>query len=643
MGKTRLAIAAAEQQLLSLTTSNGKDEYQFPDGVFFVPLAPLDRTEAVIPAIGKALGFQFLEGVDPKKQILNYFRRKRMLLLLDNFEHLMDGAPLLTEIVQAARDVKFLVTSRVKLNLQSEVPYILRGMRFPEEQDQIVEEPFSAVELFLKRTSRIQHDFFPGDEEMMSIGRICRLVEGMPLGVELAASWMEVLSPGEIASEIQRSLDFLQVEVGDVPDRHQSIRAVFDYTWHMLSEEERDVLKKISVFRGGFTTDAAREVAGASNQQLLALVNKSLLQRGSKQRFEIHSLLRKYVEEILNQNQVEKERVSDLHCEYFAQFLSEREDAIEGGDNRESVAEMDNTRIGWKWAVRHKKIPELRKQMQSFSSLYEIQGWYTEGEEVFTWAMDMLSKDGLEGERGIVFGQILGYLGSFRCRMGKYDNGMNLFRQSRDILRRLEAKSELAVCDVAFQFADNVSRQYTEEVRKNLLESLEYYEDMDISWQKAHVLLSLGNIGGDNKGNDGEYYYRRGLQIGEEINSHRIIGWAFSGLGFIAKIQGDLETTRVHWEKSLAHARAMKYKPLIGWQLNALGDVLIHLSKYEEARKHFLEAKLIYENMAVDILLGWSLNGLGNVALEVGELRKWTRRGAGFIGHWISGSGTVMK
>ena len=177
---------------------------------------------------------------------------------MDNFEHLKKGAALLTDIVQAAPDVKILVTTRERLNLRSEVPYILRGMRFPEE-DQIsfADEPFSAVELFLQSTRRIHPNFSPNDEEMKSIGRICRLVEGMPLGVELASSWMEVLSPGEIASEIQRSLDFLEAEVGDAPERHQSIRAVFDYTWRRLSREEKEILKKISVFRGGFTTEAA--------------------------------------------------------------------------------------------------------------------------------------------------------------------------------------------------------------------------------------------------------------------------------------------------------------------------------------------------------------------------------------------------
>jgi predicted ATPase/class 3 adenylate cyclase len=433
MGKTRLAIAAGEEHLHTVTSSNGKLESRFPNGVFFVPLAPLETTDAIIPAIGKVMGFQFYQGVEPKEQILNYLSRKQMLLLMDNFEHLTSGATLLTDIVQAAPGVKILVTSREKLNLRSEVPFILRGMRFPEEEDVgVTDEPFSAVELFLERTRRIQPDFVSKEDEMKSIGHICRLVEGMPLGVELAASWMEMLSPGEIASEIQRSLDFLEAEMQDAPERHQSIRAVFDYTWSMLSEREQDVLKKISIFRGGFTTEAAREVVGASNRQLLNLVNKSILQRSSGDRLGIHELLRQYGAEKLDHNRAEKEKVRDLHCEYFADFLHEREAGINNGDNREALVEMDNIRTAWKWAVQQGKLLELKKQLESFNSLYVFQGLYSEGEELFRWAEEMLATDQPKGERGIVYGQILGYLGSFRCQIGKYIEGMNLLRQNRN-------------------------------------------------------------------------------------------------------------------------------------------------------------------------------------------------------------------
>jgi class 3 adenylate cyclase len=184
MGKTRIAIAAAEQQLHAVTSSNGMEEPRFPDGVFFVRLAPVEVTEAVIPTIAEATGFQFYEGVEPEKEILDFFRQKRLLLLIDNFDHLIESAILLTEIVQAAPNVLILVTSREKLNLRGEVIYPLSGMRFPEEEEsRLTDMPFTAIELFLQLTKRMIPDFEPTKDDLNSIGRICRLVEGMPLGI----------------------------------------------------------------------------------------------------------------------------------------------------------------------------------------------------------------------------------------------------------------------------------------------------------------------------------------------------------------------------------------------------------------------------------------------------------------------------
>jgi predicted ATPase len=384
MGKTRLAIAAAEQQLHALISSNGKEEPRFPDGVFFVRLAPLDVTEAIIPAIAEATGFQFYEEVDSKKQLLDFFREKQLLLLMDNFEHLMKGVTLLSELVQASSKVKFLVTSREKLNLRGEVTYPLSGMRFPREEELpdifSKDETYSAVELFKQCANRMNPSFTPDDDEMKSIGTICRLVEGMPLGVELAATWVEMLTPGEIVSEIQSSLDFLEAETHDTPERHKSIRAVFDYTWKLLSEEEKEILKKISVFRGGFTSEAAREVVGASLKQLLRLVNKFLLQR-SEGRFDIHELLRVYAKEKMNRD--EDEIVRYHHCDYFSDLLKEREAQIWGGQQEEVLREIDNLRAAWKWAYQNNRYRVIRKSTLGFQELFTVQGWNSEGRDIY--------------------------------------------------------------------------------------------------------------------------------------------------------------------------------------------------------------------------------------------------------------------
>jgi tetratricopeptide (TPR) repeat protein len=597
-------------------------ETRFPDGVFFIPLAALEYPEGIIPAIGKATGFQFYEGKDPKRQILDYLRRKRMLLVMDNFEHLVSGAPLLTEIVEAAPDVKILVTSREKLNLRYEVPYILRGMRYPEDGEMdIVEEPFSAIELFLQRTKRIQSAFVPNDEEIKSIGLICNLVEGMPLGVELASAWMDILSPIEIASEIQRSLDFLAVDLGDAPKRHQSIRALFDYTWNMLSEIEQNILKKISVFRGGFTKEAAREVAGASHKHLLGFVNKSLLNRDSTDRLGIHELLRQFAAEKLDVTKAEKVNACDLHCEYYAHFLHEREAVIDGGDTKDAIEEMDNILIAWNWAVQRQKLPEIRKQMHSFIVLHDFQGWYSQGEGAFIRLVEELETEDAKSEQGILFGLALVYLGFFTVRVGRYLTGMDLIREGQSILRQARAKKELAWANGLIAFFSRKGNYA--EAEKYLLESLEYFDDVDNSWEKSYVLNNLGVLN-LRKANyvEAEKYYREGLNIGKALNNRRTIAWSNFGLGIIARERGDFIEAKKFFNMSYQNHHSIGYKKMAGRALIWLGDILVLNAEYEEAIVTFQKARDIQEEIGDQENIAYAIYGLGDVAFATGEYPK---------------------
>jgi predicted ATPase len=619
MGKTRLAVAVAEKQLHTFQAANGNEEARFPDGVFFVHLASLETTDAILPTIGKATGFQFYEGADPKKQLLDYLRRKQLLLVMDNFEHLLRGATVLVDIVGSAPDVKILVTSREKLNLQIEVPYNLLGMRFPEgDVTSSNLEPFSAVELFLQRTRRIHPGFIPDKEASNSIGHICRLVEGMPLGVELAAAWMELLSPAEIASEIQRSLDFLEAEKIDVPSRHRSIRAVFDTTWDRLSEDEQEILKKISVFRGGFTTEAARDVAGASYNQLLGLVNKSLLQRSSAYRLSIHELLRQYAEELLNQDQNEKDEVRDLHCAYFADFLHEREPAIDGGDIRDALEEMDNLRIAWEWVISSERFPEIRKQIHSMYILHDFQGWYMDAETTFKRAADRVQQRTLVGARGIVYGILLAYLGFFSFRCGKEREGIEIIRKGQRILQELEANRELAIANFMFGFLCNP--EDFRHARDRLLESLEYYSGKENSWEIACLLNTLGNIEfNDRYLKISETYFHKSLEISVVLNNRRSIAWSKSMIGIIAREQGLYQKSKEHVEQAYAIFNSIGYKNIAGMALVVLGEIHILLGELNEAKQRFLQAISIFQSIGQLKEEGDSLQGLGDVAFAEGD------------------------
>ncbi|MEO8394168.1 MAG: AAA family ATPase [Chloroflexota bacterium] len=244
IGKTRLALEVAR----SLT---------FPNCIYFVSLQPLTSPELVVPAIADALQFQFYSGGEPQQQLLDYLREKSLLLLLDNFEHLLDGVTSLSDMLAAAPFVKLLVTSRERLNLREEWLFEVQGLSFPTSETEANFETYDAVQLFVQHARRTHSSFILTDRRKPAVARICRLLGGMPLGVELAASWVRSLPCGQIADEIEHSLEILETSVHNMPLRHRNMRAVFTPTWERLSAVEQDVFMKLSVFRGGFTTEAA--------------------------------------------------------------------------------------------------------------------------------------------------------------------------------------------------------------------------------------------------------------------------------------------------------------------------------------------------------------------------------------------------
>ena len=290
IGKTRLSIHIASQKINA-----------FPDGVYFIPLASAISIDFLISTIADALNFTFYGSKEPKVQLFNHLSEKKMLLLMDNFEHLLAGADLIADMIEVSPQTKVLVTSRERLNLKGEWLLEVKGMSCPKNDKADQLENYSAVQLFLQTAQRTNSAFTLSDEDKPYLIRICQLIKGMPLGIELAAAWVRMLSCREIVKEIERNIDFLATSFRDIPERHRSLRAVFEHSWNLLSEPERNVFKKISIFRGGFDREGAHKVSGASLPILSTLVDKSLLYRKPSERYEIHELLRQYAEEKLNE------------------------------------------------------------------------------------------------------------------------------------------------------------------------------------------------------------------------------------------------------------------------------------------------------------------------------------------------------
>ena len=349
MGKSRLAIAAAQAQL-----------DQFTDGVIWVPLAPVAAPEAgtalnpLVGVIADALDIPFHGRATPEQQLFSYLRALELLLVLDNFEHLLPVVTFVGDLLSQAPDVKILVTSRERLHLQEEWLLPLSGLDLPPSGSLDKALTGAAVQLFTQRARQVRSSFNLAGE-LEAVLRICQLVEGMPLGLELAAAWLFQLSCDEIAAEIAAEIDFLATKMHNVPDRHRSIRSVFGYSWERLSPTERDVLQKLSIFRGGFDRAAAKAVASATLPVLASLTDKSLVTLAEDGRYIIHELLRQFAaERLAATSPIEQETVA-AHAHYFLTFLRDQQPKLHGVDGPAAVTamnrEMDNIRIAIQTAV----------------------------------------------------------------------------------------------------------------------------------------------------------------------------------------------------------------------------------------------------------------------------------------------------
>ncbi|MFC1960468.1 NB-ARC domain-containing protein [Chloroflexota bacterium] len=382
IGKTRLTLEVALRRA-----------DRFPHGVFLVPLAPLNSATDIVPTIINVLGIRIGDAGTPRAELIQFLSQRHLLLIMDNFEHVLDGADLLVDMLQAAPNVTILATSRAALNLQEEWVWQVSGMRFPEDTRAVDLEQYSALKLFFDRAQRVRRDFSPEDEQVCAI-RICQAVDGLPLALELAASWVTTLSCTDIEREIQCSIDFLATNVRNVPKRHRSIRAVFNHSWSLCSAAEQTIFQKMCVFRGGFEREAAEQVAGAALPLLLALVEKSMLRKLPSGRYDIHELLRQFAEEKLKAAG-ELDTTADAQMYYYAAFMQARTPDIKGrrqlGGLNEIEADFDNVRAAWQRAVAQVDYAVLDDMMEGLALFCDMRARYQTGEDLFQGAVQVLA------------------------------------------------------------------------------------------------------------------------------------------------------------------------------------------------------------------------------------------------------------
>jgi predicted ATPase len=620
IGKTRLAL---EVGLMTLANEVGKD-CRFAQGVYFVALAPLETSAAIVPTLASAVGFSFYEGGEPRQQLLDYVCDKSMLLILDNFEHLLSGVELVTEILSTAPQVKILSTSRVRLNVQSEQLFHIGGMDFPDWETPEDASEYSAVKLFLQSARRVQPDFALRTTSLKYITRICRLVAGMPLGIVLAAAWMGMLTPEEIAIETEKSLDFLESEQRDLPNRQHSLRAVFDHSWNLLTQREQEAFKRLSVFRGGFTREAAQAVTGASLRDLMGLVDKSILERNPAGRFGIHELLRQYAAERLGQISAQEAEARDQHCAYYSMFLHNRATQLSRKNQKRALdeigAEVENVQTGWDRTLAQARIQDVGNSLESLAEFYRIRALYKKGEEACDKASQMLveaQKKPFHAQSQLILGKAILWQGRFYKWLGLEEKSNDRLKESLLVFRELGVRREeaLALCYLA-----GCDDQYGGSERKKCLEGLAISQEID---DKRGIALALRGLAWVAL-HEGDYptsrqYFQDSLALSREVDDMEGIVGSLRGIGYVSWILGQFQEAKQYHQEMLELSTQHEDQ---GGIARALGDLAIDtygFQEYEEAIRLWHKSLEIYEEIGNKDGMDDVLGDLGAGAIALGQ------------------------
>ena len=455
MGKSRLAIEVS-QQLLA----------HFRDGVYFISLASVASITQVVTTIAAALDFKFHSDYQTQQQLLQYLQPRQLLLIVDNFEHLLDSAGLLTDILEAAPKIKILVTSREKLELSGELTYIIGGLSTPTEEDTDGVE-HDAVKLYIEAANRTSSPV--QDAEIGAVIRICQMLGGMPLAILLAAAWLDTLSLAEIETELKNGLAILESSFRDVPARHRSIATVFDYSWKRLTEYEQLIFMRLSVFRGGFSREAAKAVTGASIRDLQRLVHTSFIQHTPSGRYNIHELLRQYGASKLQASE-EMNTISEKHAQYFAEFITPLGLSPWESVNQELldsvVADYENIHAAWEFQLIQRNIAGLQQFLAGLWMFFDQLTRNVEAVILFENALKVFEDAGDEAE--LLRAQLLLRLSWFTDAIGQKEKGQQMGRQALPILEAYHANDDILLALLGLAASLSFTGQHQEALEINL-------------------------------------------------------------------------------------------------------------------------------------------------------------------------------
>ena len=571
-GKTRLA-----QEALS------RHRRSYDIGGAAVMLAGVERAAQVVPALARSFRVDLSSEDDQLGQIRRALAGSTVLVLLDNFEQLTDDVELIGNILEELPSVTLIVTSRERLGLQSEWMIPVGGMPLPTDDGGDLLRS-GIVQLFLDRARQARPEFLPSDPDIDAIVDICRAVEGLPLGIELAASWMHMIDPPEIARQIQESADFLSSTLRDVPERHRSLRAVFDASWSMLDEVEQHRFAALSVFSGGFTTAAAREVTGANLAELLILVDKSLVRRQAKGRFDLHELLRQYAREQLETDADRAVLVRNHYARHYVHAVVVAESDMHGPRQADALArvrdDFANLQAAWTWLLETRQFDLISQALDGIGLYYFLRFRFREGLETMEEADRVLRSTAVSDPADVfLLGRVGGWLARFSISCGRISRAERLLVAAEDLLLRSGIDGQIPY------LLDTRARIFNQ---KGGLKDARKLQELALHAART-----------------------RGDEYGAIM--------ALNGLGGIAFNQGDFLTAGDRFTQSLVGCREARDWYGVYRSLGNLGEVDCEVGDYQRGIDHIDESIALRGELGI-IGMPTDYDGPGRIAMRQGRL-----------------------
>lgn len=617
VGKTRLALEVAHALL-----PTGDSPPAFGDGVVFVPLAALEApgtsTDGPAAAVADVLDLDLNGTADLAAQLAGAIGDRPMLLILDNCEHLAALPSFVAELLLNAPEITLLATSRGRLGLRGESVLALAGLPTPPARggEHGSTASFAATELFVASARAVVPDFALTPATAAAVAQICRQVEGLPLGIELAASWTPVLSCGEIAQEIAQNIDFLAAEIHDLPARQQSLRAVFHSSWALLTAAEQRTARRLAVFHGDCSREAAVAVANADLSGLSGLVKKSLVRRlnddaAGSARYALHGPLRPYAAEQLAAAG-ETETTTRRHGHYYLDWLATQEDAIRGANQQATLAalaaEFAEVRAAWQWAIRTGDSDRLAAAAEALFLFCTMRSRFRDGAELLTHAAEALN----EQTAGLAVGRLLARGGWCVFLLGRIEEARALIERSLALLRSLPDPVELVT---PLNYLASLSRHagaYPAALEL-AAEGLRLSTAANNPYGMAITLTTLSQTSAAmERYEDARRYAEQSVAVERGLGNRW--GWGFNliTLGQIARAQGDPQEACLHFQEALISRSQLGDTRGVALCLNELGDTALDLGEQGVAGWCYEQSFELF-------------HAIGNLGGEVAALRRLGR------------------